>query len=147
MNESPILLVEDNPADVELTLLAFKRAQVGNEIVVARDGVEALELLLCPDERGRLAPALILLDLNLPRIDGLECLRRLRADPATEFVPVVVMTSSDEERDMLESYRHRANSYVRKPIEFQAFHEAAKHIGIYWLAINQVPADAGRAAS
>ena len=140
MKDIPILLVEDNPDDEELTLLALKEAGVANEIVVARDGVDALDRLF--GEGGYaghapLAPQVILLDLKLPRIGGLDVLRRIRANPATELIPVVVMTSSSEEEDIVASYKLRANSYVRKPVEFRAFTEAVRTVGMYWLLVNE----------
>jgi two-component system, response regulator len=138
-----ILLVEDNPDDVALTLHAFKRSNISNEIVIARDGVEALDYLF---GRGDFAerdtseqPAVVLLDLKLPRLDGLEVLRRLRANPDTALQPVVILTSSDEEQDMLMSYQLGANSYVRKPVDFDEFIEAARKLGLYWLLLNQAP--------
>lgn len=138
-----ILLVEDNPDDVELTRRALDSSNVANEIVVARDGVEALEYLFAEGEyAGRDAadlPEVVLLDLKLPRIDGLEVLRRIRADARTRVLPVVVLTSSNEERDMVDSYELGANSYVRKPVEFERFVEAAKTLGLYWLVLNELP--------
>lgn len=138
-----ILLVEDNPDDVALTLHAFKRSNIGNEIVVAGDGVEALDYLF---GRGRYAgrdlnqqPAVVLLDLKLPKLDGLEVLRRLRANPDTALQPVVILTSSDEEQDMIMSYQLGANSYVRKPVDFDEFIEAARRLGLYWLLLNEAP--------
>jgi two-component system response regulator len=136
-----ILLVEDNPADVALTLRAFKQHNLANEIVVARDGVEALEYLHGtggPDNRPLHAlPQLVLLDLKLPRIEGLEVLRRLRAEPRTRLLPIVVLTSSDEQRDIVMSYGLGANSYVRKPVAFEEFVEAARYLGLYWLVLNK----------
>lgn len=138
-----ILLVEDNPDDVELTRRALDSSNVANEIVVARDGVEALEYLFAEGEyAGRDVadlPEVVLLDLKLPRIDGLEVLRRIRADARTRVLPVVVLTSSNEERDMVDSYELGANSYVRKPVEFERFVEAAKTLGLYWLVLNELP--------
>lgn len=135
-----ILLVEDNPDDVELTLRAFERANLANDVVVARDGVEALDYLLARGQHdGRPAdadPHLVLLDLKLPKIDGLEVLRRIRADERTEALPVVVLTSSQEERDVVESYRLGANSYVRKPVSFTEFTDATRQLGLYWLVLN-----------
>jgi len=138
-----ILLVEDNPDDEVLTLRAFKRRQLSNRVVVAHDGVEALDYLL--GHNGEPAPAptdvphLVLLDLKLPRIDGLEVLRRLRENARTRLLPVVVLTSSDEERDIVESYGLGANSYIRKPVEFDAFSAAVSNLGTYWLALNELP--------
>ena len=138
-----ILLVEDNPDDVALTLRAFKRSNIGNEVVVACDGVEALDYLFATGSfAGRdvnQQPAVILLDIKLPRIDGLEVLRRLRADPRTALQPVVMLTSSDEERDKISSYKLGANSYVRKPVDFDEFIEAARQLGLYWLLVNEAP--------
>jgi two-component system, response regulator len=129
-----ILLVEDNADDEALTLRALKKNHILNEVFVARDGVEALDYLAA----GSL-PQLVLLDLKLPRIDGLEVLKRIRADPATKSMPVVVLTSSKEDRDIVESYSLGANSYVRKPVDFEQFMEAVKTLGLYWLVLNETP--------
>ncbi len=129
-----ILLVEDNPDDVELTLRAFERSHIGNRIVVAADGQEALDLLA-----GGLVPEVVLLDLKLPRVDGLEVLQRLRAADATRRLPVVVLTSSREERDLVRSYDLGANSFVRKPVDFAEFVDAARQLGLYWLVLNHPP--------
>ena len=141
MEEKIILLVEDNPDDVELTLRAFKKCNIANEVVVARDGVEALDYLFGTGAyAGRdlsVMPAVILLDLKLPRIDGLEVLRRLRADERTRFLPVVVLTSSNEDQDVVNSYQLGANSYIRKPVDFVQFIDAARQLGIYWLLLNE----------
>lgn len=138
-----ILLVEDNPDDVELTLRAFDRSDVVNDIVVAGDGEQALDYLFATGAHaGRDAtrlPAVVLLDLQLPKIDGLEVLRRLREDERTRRLPVVVLTSSNEEQDVLMSYDLGANSFVRKPVDFAQFREAARQLGIYWLLLNQSP--------
>jgi two-component system response regulator len=139
MNGEPILLVEDNPDDVAFTLRAFKKNNISNEIVVAADGEQALALLLAEDATPPLRPGLVLLDVKLPKIDGLEVLRRLRADPRTQLLPVVVLTTSNEERDIVESYRLGANSYVRKPVVFSEFLNAANVLGMYWLLVNQPP--------
>ncbi|GGJ87369.1 response regulator [Pilimelia anulata] len=136
MMNAPILLVEDNPDDVELTVRAFRRNSIGNEIVVASDGEEALRML-SPAEGQPLRPALVLLDVNLPRVDGLEVLRRIRAEEATRTLPVVVLTTSNEERDIVDSYRFGANSFIRKPVVFTEFLEAARVVGLYWLLLNQ----------
>jgi CheY-like chemotaxis protein len=141
MAEKMILLVEDNPDDEELTLRALKQSRIANEIVVARDGREALDFLFGKGKyEGRdLArkPAVMLLDLKLPKLGGLEVLERMRADPATKLIPVVVLTSSSEDEDMLKSYRLGANSYVRKPVEFGAFASAVTQLGLYWMLLNQ----------
>jgi CheY-like chemotaxis protein len=138
-----ILLVEDNPDDRDLALLAFEHSNIANEIVVAEDGVTALEYLFGTDARGdpekARIPQIVLLDLNLPKIDGLEVLKRVRSDPRTKRLPVVILTSSDEERDMVESYERGANSYIRKPVDFAQFIEAVQQLGLYWLVLNQVP--------
>lgn len=144
----PVLLVEDNPDDAALTLRAFRRNHIANDIVLAEDGVEALDYL---NGRGKWAgrdrnelPPLILLDLKLPRKDGIEVLRELRADPRTRCIPVVVLTSSNEQRDLVESYGLGANGYVRKPVEFATFAEATRAIGMYWLLLNETPAELDR---
>lgn len=138
-----ILLVEDNPDDELLTLRALKQNNVANEIIVAHDGVEAIEYLFGSGARaGQLPvvlPQLVLLDLKLPRVDGFEVLRRIRADAHTQFLPVVVLTSSDEDKDIVESYQLRANSFVRKPVDFVQFTDAIRQIGLYWLVINKLP--------
>lgn len=143
MANGEILLVEDNPDDVELTLRAFRRSRVHNEVVVARDGVEALDYLFSTGAyAGRPAgamPEVVLLDLNLPKLHGLEVLKRLRADERTRLLPVVILTSSAEERDIAGSYHLGANSYVRKPVDFAQFVEAARQLGLYWLVLNQRP--------
>jgi len=143
VNPKVILLVEDNPDDEELTLLALKESNILNEIIVARDGVEALDYLFATGPHaGRdptRLPQLILLDLKLPKLEGLETLKRLRADTRTQLIPVVILTSSSEEEDVINSYRHGANSYVRKPVEFHSFVEAIKHMGLYWLLLNEAP--------
>ena len=148
MTDRAILLVEDNPDDEALTLRAFKKHNITNEVVVAHDGAEALEYLFGTGRyAGRdldVTPQLILLDLKLPKVDGLEVLRQLRADDRTRLLPVVVLTSSTEERDLVESYRLGANSYVRKPVDFTQFVEAARQLGLYWLLMNQPPPVPGR---
>ncbi len=130
-----ILLVEDNPDDEALTLRALKRNNILNEVVVAHDGAEALELLLPEHGEGRL-PEVVLLDLKLPKIDGLEVLRRIRADERTRRLPVVILTSSNEERDIITGYDLGANSYIRKPVDFNQFMEAVRQLGMYWLVLN-----------
>ncbi len=144
-----ILLVEDNPDDVELTLRSLKKNSILNEVVVVSDGVEALDYLFgTGGHAGRdlsVMPAVILLDLKLPRIDGFEVLRRLRADERTKLLPVVILTSSKEEQDMLNGYKLGANSYVRKPVDFAQFSEAVKQLGLYWLLLNEpLPRRGGR---
>ena len=138
-----ILLVEDNPDDAKLTLRAFHRNHVSNPIKVARDGVEALDFLFARGEHpGRAAeppPVLVVLDLKLPRLDGLGVLKAMRADARTRLIPVVVLTSSKEDEDVAASYSCGANSYVRKPVDFAEFLEAAKTLGMYWLMVNQSP--------
>lgn len=143
MAAKPILLVEDNPDDEELILLALKDHKVVNDIMVARDGVEALEYLFAI---GRYAggdltklPALVLLDLKLPNLSGLDVLKRLREDPRTKIIPVVILTSSNEEQDIVTSYQLGVNSFVRKPIDFHEFQKVVKEIGVYWLLVNQPP--------
>jgi two-component system, response regulator len=137
MHSKQILLVEDNPDDVMFTLRAFKQSNVVNEIVVAVDGEQALKILLPEDAARAVQPALVLLDLKLPKIDGLEVLRRIRADPRTESLPVVVLTTSSEEADIVRSYRLGANSFVRKPVVFSDFLHATSVLGSYWLLLNQ----------
>lgn len=141
--DETILLVEDNPDDVELTMRAFRKNNIANKLVVARDGVEALDYLFCrgafADRDDRDGPRLILLDLKLPKLDGLQVLERLRADERTRLTPVVILTSSREEQDLVSSYKTGANSYVRKPVDFNKFVEAVHQIGLYWLLINESP--------
>ena len=138
-----ILLVEDNPDDEMLTLRAFKRSHVMNPIAVARDGIEALDFLFArgahSDRVGAPLPTLIILDLKLPKLDGLGVLKALRADARTQLIPVVILTSSKEEQDLISGYSLGANSYVRKPVDFTEFLEAVKILGIYWLMMNQSP--------
>ncbi len=137
MNGRPILLVDDDPDDIELTKRAFARSRVTNQIEVARDGSEALDRLLGPGA-GPL-PALVLLDLKLPRVNGLEVLQQLRSEERTRLLPIVILTSSREDRDLLEGYRLGANSYVRKPVDYAAFEDAVRQIGTYWLELNESP--------
>jgi two-component system response regulator len=143
MAEKTILLVEDNPDDVALTIRAFQKNNVANRIVVAPDGVEGLDYLFATGRHAgrdlREMPALILLDLKLPKIDGLEVLRRLRADERTKLLPVVILTSSKEEQDLVTGYSLGANSYVRKPVDFNQFLEAARQLDLYWLVLNEAP--------
>lgn len=143
MQDKIILLVEDNPDDEALTIRALKKNKILNEVVVARDGVEALDYLFA---RGAYAgrdpeiqPEMVLLDINLPKLNGLEVLKQIRADPRTELLPVVMLTTSNEEQDLLSSYRLRANSFIRKPVDFGQFSEAIRQLGIYWLVLNQGP--------
>lgn len=143
MSGKSILLVEDNPDDVELTLRALKKNNIANDVVVARDGEEALEYLTATGKyAGRSAadlPQVVLLDLKLPKVGGLEVLRAMRADPRTRMLPVVVLTSSTEEPDIITSYQLGANSYIRKPVDFNQFQEAVRQLGLYWLVLNQAP--------
>jgi two-component system response regulator len=135
-----ILLVEDNPKDVELTLHALKKNNLANRVHVARDGQEALDFFFGPAANGHTPhPKLVLLDLKLPRVHGLEVLRRLKTDPQTRTIPVVVLTSSTVEKDMVESYNLGVNSYLRKPIDFNEFVASAKTLGMYWLLLNKMP--------
>ncbi len=143
MSKRIILLVEDNPDDEALTLRAFKKNNIYNEVVVVRDGAEALEYLFC---EGKFAgrdcnynPELVLLDLKLPKIDGLEVLKEIRNNPKTKLLPVIILTSSKEEKDIMRSYEYYANSYIRKPVDFLQFSEAIKQLGIYWLVLNETP--------
>ncbi|MFH1818092.1 MAG: response regulator [Pseudomonadota bacterium] len=143
MNDKSILLVEDNPDDAALTVHALETNNIGNRLVLARDGVEALDYLFCtgtyagrdPDDH----PSVVLLDLKLPKIDGLEVLRRIRASESTRLQPVVILTSSNEEEDRIKGYALGANSYVRKPVDFDDFVRAAGQLGLYWLLLNQTP--------
>jgi two-component system, response regulator len=141
MENKTILLVEDNSGDVALTIRALKKANILNEMVVAKDGVEALDYLFCTGtfagQDPQKKPELVLLDLKLPRIDGLEVLKRLRANPSTRLLPVVILTSSNEERDIIKSYELGCNSYIRKPVDFDQFIEAVRQLGLYWLVLNQ----------
>jgi two-component system response regulator len=131
------LLVEDNPDDEALTLRAFKKSDIRNEVVVLRDGAEALAYLFPGNGDTAPRPALILLDLNLPKVGGLEVLRRMRADERTQMIPVVVLTSSKLDEDILDSYRNGANAYVRKPVNFSDFAEAVRTLGVFWLLLNE----------
>lgn len=143
MNHKMILLVEDNPDDEALTLRALNKSKIANKIVVARDGAEALEYLFCTGayaDRDPLdLPQVTLLDLKLPKVDGLEVLRRIRAEPHTRMLPVVILTSSREEQDMVNAYSSGANSYVRKPVDFNQFVDAIGQLGLYWLVLNEAP--------
>jgi CheY-like chemotaxis protein len=143
MNAKTILLVEDNPQDEMLTLRALRRANLANRVDVARDGQQALDYLFregdFANREGPDLPAVVLLDISLPRLSGLEVLERLRADARTALLPVVILTSSDEEQDRLKSYERRANSFVRKPVDFAEFAETVARLGVYWLATNEPP--------
>ena len=143
MSDKVILLVEDNPDDEELTLMALRRGNITNEIVVARDGQEALDYLFgTGSHAGRDAgkrPEIVLLDMNLPKINGIDVLKRIRSDERTMTLPVVILTSSAEDRDRLAAYRNFANSYIRKPVDFDRFAEAVRQLGLYWLVLNQPP--------
>ncbi|HWA46113.1 MAG TPA: response regulator [Hypericibacter adhaerens] len=143
MRDAAILLVEDNDDDVALTIRAFKKNNIRNTVVVARDGVEALDYLFATGahsgrDRNDL-PQVVLLDLKLPKLEGLEVLRRIRAEERTKTLPIVVLTSSKEEQDLIASYRLGCNSYVRKPVDFDEFVEAARQLGLYWLLLNEAP--------
>ncbi|HLE40752.1 MAG TPA: response regulator [Nitrospirota bacterium] len=143
MKNKVILLVEDNPDDVKLTMRALKKSNVLNEVVVAQDGAEALDYLFCAGKySGRdknVMPQVVLLDLKMPKVDGLEVLKRMRADERTRLLPVVVLTTSSEEKDRVSSYKLGANSYVRKPVDFNQFVEAVQQLGLYWLVLNETP--------
>lgn len=147
MSDKVILLVEDNPDDAELTMLALAQNHISNVVKWVKDGAEALDYLFC---RGSYAarsppdaPVLVLLDLKLPKVDGLEVLRQLRADPRVGLTPVVILTSSAMERDIVQGYGLGANSYVRKPVDFAQFHEATRQLALYWLVLNQPPPVSG----
>ncbi len=146
--EKTILLVEDNPDDVALTLRALEKHNIKNKVTVARDGAEALDYLFATgaysDRDTSVMPAVIILDLKLPKVDGLTVLERMRADERTKLVPVVILTSSKEEQDMIKGYKLGANSYVRKPVDFAQFIEAARQLGLYWLVINEPPPKRGK---
>ena len=143
MKEIQILLVEDNPEDRDLTIMSLQRNKLANRIEVARDGEEALDFLFCrgafADRKFDDAPQVVLLDIKLPKVDGLEVLREMKSDSRTKAIPVVVMTSSAEQRDMIESYRLGVNSYIQKPVDFAKFQQVVKDLGYYWLAVNQSP--------
>ncbi len=143
MKTKVILLVEDNPDDVQLTLRALKKSNIMNEVVVAQDGVEALDYLFGTGKYAgrdtKILPQIILLDLKMPRMDGLEVLQRIRTDERTRLQPVVILTTSSEDRDRVESYKLGANSYIRKPVDFGQFSEAVRQLGLYWLVLNEAP--------
>jgi two-component system, response regulator len=142
-NDIEILLVEDNPNDVKLALRAFQKHHLANQVHVVRDGAEALEFIFCTDRYAERqmesVPRVILLDLKLPLVDGIEVLRRIKGDPRTQMIPVVIMTSSKEETDVVESYKLGVNSYIVKPVDFDQFTEVVRQLGYYWLLINQQP--------
>ena len=143
LKENEILLVEDNDADVELTLLALRGGKLCNDIHVVRDGAEALDFLFArgayANRGGAPLPKLVLLDLKLPKVDGLEVLRQIKQDARTRVIPVVILTASREENDLLNGYKLGTNSYIQKPVDFTKFRETVKQLGLYWLVVNQVP--------
>lgn len=143
MQAKHILLVEDNPDDVKLTLKALKKSRIVNDVQIASDGVEALDYLFGAGTfEGRdtsIMPQVVLLDLKMPKMDGLEVLQRMRSDERTKLLPVVILTTSNEDRDRIESYRLGANSYIRKPVDFNQFAEAIQQLGLYWLILNEAP--------
>lgn len=148
MNKKTILLVEDNPDDVELTKEAFRCANILNEMAIVNDGVEAMNWLndaVDTDKNSRVLPAVVLLDLKLPKLDGFEVLRRIRADSRLRRLPVIVLTSSREQEDILKSYDLHANSFIRKPVNFEQFTEAVRQLGLYWLLLNEPPPKEGGA--
>jgi CheY-like chemotaxis protein len=148
-DEVEILYVEDDPADVELTLAALRRGQIANRIYIARDGVEALDFLFCRGphtNRDFLLPRFVLLDLKLPKVSGIEVLRAIRSEPRTELIPVVILTSSTEQRDLIDSYQLHVNSYIQKPVDFGQFQQIVEQLGMYWLIVNQ-PAPAKASAA
>lgn len=141
MKRKYVVIVEDNPDDVELTKRAFLKNKIANELVVFTDGREALDFLFCEgkykDRNPLDVPQLILLDVRLPKIDGLEVLRMLRADGRTKYLPIVILTGSKEDRDLVDAYKHGANSYIRKPVDFKEFQETIRELGLYWLILNE----------
>ena len=143
MSKRTILLVEDNPDDVELTIRALKKNKILNDIIVAKDGAEALDYLFCKgaykDRNPEELPQLILLDLKMPKVDGLEVLRQVRANKRTKLLPVAVLTTSSEDKDRIDSYKLGANSFIRKPVDFEQFTEAVHNLGLYWLVLNVAP--------
>jgi CheY-like chemotaxis protein len=143
LEELDILLVEDNQDDIDLALHALRRQKLANDIFVARDGEEALDFLFCRRAFAQRSfdhpPKLVLLDLKLPKVDGIEVLKQVKSDPRTKSIPVVIMTSSKEERDLVAGYNLGANSYIQKPVDFDQFRETVKSVGLYWLVINQLP--------
>lgn len=142
-NEKTILLVEDTEDDVVLALRALKKSRILNEVAVARDGAEALDYLFCQgayaDRDMDAVPAVILLDLKLPKVDGIQVLQRMRADERLKYIPVVILTSSKEQEDLLNGYKFGANSYIRKPVDFEQFAQAVQQLGLYWLLLNEQP--------
>jgi len=147
MKEKTILLVEDNPNDVALTLRALKKNGITNDVTIARDGAEALDCVFgtgaFEGQDVSVLPMLILLDLKLPKISGIEVLQRLRSDERTKLVPIVILTTSSEEQDLVDGYRFGANSYIRKPVDFNNFIEAVRQLGLYWLVLNEPPPGGG----
>lgn len=145
MDNKTILLIEDNTDDIDLTLRAFKKNNLRNEIFIIKDGGEALDYVdkLCelPKSEANKLPAVILLDLKLPKVDGIEILKKIRSTPTTKFIPVVILTSSVEEQDLFNGYKFGANSYIRKPVDFQKFLGAVQQLGLYWLLLNETPQD------
>jgi CheY-like chemotaxis protein len=142
MSEKVVLLVEDNPDDIDLTLRSFEQHRIANKVIVAKNGADALDYLFCRGafvDREPDNPVVVLLDLKLPKVDGLEVLRQIRAAAATQTIPVVILTTSNEENDRLASYKAFANSYVRKPVDFDRFLDAVRQLGIYWLLLNEPP--------
>jgi two-component system response regulator len=139
MSKPYILLIEDNPDDVELTKRAFAKNHIVNDVVVVTDGAQALEFLADAASQARDLPQLILLDLNLPKVSGLEVLERIRSGEATQLLPTVILTSSKQDEDLIEGYRLGVNSYVRKPVDFNEFVEAVRQVGLYWLVLNEPP--------
>ncbi|MGB2782363.1 MAG: response regulator [Atribacterota bacterium] len=141
IKDTKILLVEDSPDDVELTLLAFKKYNFSNDIIVARDGQEALDILFPSKEKSKKSklPDIILLDLKLPKVSGLDVLKEIKAHPETRIIPVIVLTTSNEDRDIRDSYLLGVNSYIRKPVEFNKFVEVVKQLGLYWILLNEIP--------
>lgn len=148
MDDKIILLVEDNADDEELTIRTLQKNHLKNKIVVVRDGVEALDYLFGTGEYSdrdlSVSPVLIMLDIKLPRMNGLEVLKKIKSDPRTSLIPVVVLTSSDEEKDLIESYKLGANSYVRKPVDFAEFQKSVKQLALYWMLINESPIQFGK---
>ena len=143
MNDKTILLIEDNPDDEALTLRALRKNNILNEVTVARDGQQALDYFFGEGASERPAPTLVLLDLKLPKVDGLEVLRRIRAEPRTRLQPIVILTSSKEEQDIITGYGLGANSYIRKPVDFAQFMEVVRQLGLYWLVLNEPPLQKG----